>query len=120
MELTMSRLQEILSEAYDCGYLGSDEQRNEDVAELFSRHQINEADDKPPPPKEEKDLDFRLYNVSDLRDAPVGTVFIHSSLGKCRIQKRNSDKYMAFDNPGFQPAGFNVDGYPWDMPMKKV
>lgn len=123
MELTLDRLAAILSEAYDSGYAGDDD-RDEAVAQLLSRHNINEADDKPPPVVDVKDADFRIYSAAELRDMPVGAAFIHEALGKCRVQmkrrKEGDEKCMAFDNPGLQPAGFNVNGYPWDMPMKRI
>ena len=120
MEVTLTTLSEILSEAYDSGYSGTDEQRSEIIADILDRHKIYEKDDKPPPEKDKPDVDFREYTIQELRDMPVGAVFQHSTLGKCRVQKRHGDKYMAFDNPGLQPAGFNVDGYPWHLPMKRL
>ncbi len=122
MEMTMTRLQEILSEAFDSGYKtfawsGEGSTRDEMVASILDRYQIKEADDKPPP---KDDGTERLYTTAELREMPVGTVFLHSQLGKCRIRKRNTEKYMVFDNAGLHPAGFAVDGFPWEMPMKKL
>lgn len=119
MELAITQLSEMLSEAFDCGYVGTAEQRDEVISDLLERFKISETDDVVQPPKAVQG-DMRVYHIHELANLPVGAVMMHSTLGKCKVQKRGNDKYMMFDSPGLQPAGFNVDGYPWDLPMKQI
>lgn len=118
MELTITSLSGMLSEAFDGGYSGSAEQRDEFIADLLVRYNMREEDDKLPVPT--KDGEFRLYPIGDLRQMPEGATFLHQTLGKCTIHQRNGEKYMAFENAGLAPSAFNVDGYPWDVPMKRI
>ena len=120
MNLKINKLSEILSEAFDCGYGGGAEQRDEVIADILAKHQIRKEDDTPPPKPVEQEEEYRVYSISELRDMEAGTVFSHTTLGKCRIGQRSGEKYMAFDNPGLAPSGFNVDGYPWEIAMKKL
>jgi uncharacterized protein Smg (DUF494 family) len=118
MEMTLTRLSEILSEAFDHGYEGTEEDREEVVLGILAKHNINEADDKPP--QKVKDDEFRIYTPEELKTLPVGATFLHSVLQKCTILRTHDEKYMNFDSPGLAPAAFNVDGYPWDVPMKRL
>ena len=119
MELAIAQLSEILSAAFDCGYTGTPEQRDEAISDLLERFKISEAEDVQPAAKPMQS-DMRVYAIHELAQLPVGTLMMHSVLGKCKVQQRGNDKYMMFDVVGLQPAGFNVDGYPWDLPMKRL
>jgi hypothetical protein len=120
MDIATNKLINMLSEAFDCGYIGTAEQREEVISEILEKHKIKKEDDFMLVPQPVKDEDFRVYHISELHEMPVGAVFSHSTLGKCRIAQRGNNKYMAFDNPGLAPSGFNVDGYPWETPMKRL
>lgn len=116
MELPADKIVEMMTEAFDCGYIGHVE-RAEVVDGILKKFNISEKDDiEVAPPKDDEQ---RIYSVEELKLLPVDTEFIHSTLGKCRINQRHGEKYVTFDNPGYNPAALNVDGYPWDLPMKR-
>jgi hypothetical protein len=120
MELTMRTLSSMLSEAFDTGYGCIGEERDLVVAEILAKYNMREEDDKPPAPPKPKTEEMRLWKTAELKQFAAGTLFMHSSLGKCRISQRQGEKYVSFDNPAIAPAALNVDGYPWDQPMKLI
>lgn len=105
------RLREILRESFDAGYSGMSEQ--ETISYVIEKFKIEKIE-KPP----EKKFDNRIFKIEELKRLPVGTVFMHSKLGRCDITKNKNEKYMTFANPGIKPARFQSDGYPWDAPMQ--
>lgn len=118
MELTMRTLSSILSEAFDTGYICTGEERDVIVAEILAKYNMREEDDKPPAPPKPKTEEMRLWKTAELKQLAAGVVLQHSTLGKCRVSQRQGEKFIAFDNPAIAPAALNVDGYPWDLPMK--
>lgn len=114
MELTTKKVYEMLSAAYDSGYQGDG--REETVALILSRYEITEELDKQPAEEEE-----RIYTVEELRELPPGTIFLHPTLGLCKIKENsNGNKIVAFDEPKFEPAALKSNEYPWDIPMKRI
>lgn len=113
MDLTIDKISEILSEAFDGGYVGNT--LNEVLAEIIEKYKIDEKNDVIVDTNE-----FRIFTCEELQSLPIGTVFHHSILGKCRINKKFGNSYMKFDDESLMPAGFNTDSYPWDMSMKII
>lgn len=117
MEMALNTLVQILSEAYDNGYEGF-EDRDEAISDIFSKFSVVDTgeEEKPKPPPEE----FRVYSVVELSALPVETVMMHELLGKFKVLEQHGEKYALFDNPGLDPALFDVDSYPWNCPVKII
>lgn len=108
------KVREMLAEAFDMGGKSSPEFKADDINEIMGRHKVSEA------PQIRVDDDFRIYNCAELKKVPEGTEFLHKTLGKCRVVKKQDTKYAEFSNSDLLPSGFNEDSHPWDQPMKLV
>jgi hypothetical protein len=114
MEIAFSKLADMLSEAFEGGYIGEDRQNT--IAAILETHKIVDMGDEEKP----KESPERVYTCEELTQMAVGTVFIHSTLGRCTIHINENEKHMIFDDPSLVPATFRMDDYPWTSPMKLV
>ena len=110
MEIKIQKLISILEKSFEAGNQGLD--KDEFIEKIFAKNNIKKENDS-------IKKDFRIFSISELRQLPVGTTFIHRTQGKCKIVSDGMEKFMEFENPNLNVASFNFDNkYPWDIPMK--
>jgi hypothetical protein len=105
--ITKQKLRELIEEAYDTGYHGcldlKEEYAEEVLESLFSK----------------SEAEWKIYKINELFEMPVGTQFIHKRLGECWIEGSSPrNKHMEFVNG--EAKYFSQDIDPWDEPMKLV
>jgi hypothetical protein len=106
MEITTEKLRDLLSEAFDAGYENSQEFKGDCIDEILARHHARQEEQ------------YRVFKVAELRKLPEGTIFHHSTRGRCWLEADSAGgKYMMFANKGQKLALIN-DTEPWDRPMK--
>jgi hypothetical protein len=104
MDISQERLMALMGDAFDCGYESSYELKKECLEELIQKNQFKESE-------------YKVYKVAELSQLPEGTIFEHSSKGRCCIAcKANKVKHMLFDSG--QMIDFCSDTEPWNLPMK--
>jgi hypothetical protein len=105
MEITPDKLKQLLSEAFDSGYENSQEFKEQCIEEILSSHQTKQEEQ------------YRIFKVAELKKMPQGTVFHHSTRGRCYIVTRpDGSKEMQFDRG--QKLSIINDTEPWDRPMR--
>lgn len=115
--LKLNRLKEIILNAYEAGFNGCldlrEEFADEMVAEIMAEIERSKSEIKP-------GGDWRLWTTEELRKKPIGTIFEHSRLGKGWIEGTSeSKKQMTFAN-GETSFFMQNNVEPWDEPMKLV
>ena len=106
MEFSTETLKQLLGDAFDLGYQNSNEFKNELIEELLSKMQTMKVEEK-----------FRIYKCDELRSLPEGTLFQHSTRGRCWIIVRSDgSKAVQFQKKG-GAIGIVQDNEPWDRPM---
>jgi len=103
MQVSKEQLRKMLYEAFDFGYNNSSEMKEQVVADLIKKYNLD------------KQEDFLIYNITDLQRMPLGTIFEHSTRGRCWIVNKDGRRAMQFDSEVLE---FNNEGDPWDKPMK--
>lgn len=105
MEISLERLVKLLDEAFDMGYEGCYELKNTYISELMAKAQTKDASE------------HKVYKVQELKSFPEGTIFQHSTRGRCWIAiKSNGNKYMQFEKGEIMELC--SDEEPWNMPMQ--
>jgi hypothetical protein len=113
--LKLQKLKEIIGRAYEAGYGGcldlKDEYAEEALVEIVAEIQRAKGN--------EKGGDWRTYVPDELRKKAVGTMFEHVRLGQGWIEGTSEkNKRMTFSN-GDQ-FFFMQSGEPWDEPMREL
>ena len=107
MELSIEKLKQVLGEAFDLGYQSCNEFKNELIGELLVKMQTVKVEEA-----------YRIYKCDELRNMPEGTLFQHSSRGRCWvIVRQDGSKAIQFQKGGVA-IGLIKDNEPWDRPMK--
>lgn len=109
MEINYEKLFLLLTEAYDLGYKGCNDLKNDNIENLLLSHNIKNEDE------------FKIFKVEELKQLPVGTILQHIIKGRCWVQSRVRGKlikYIQFQNGG--SAELIKDAHPWDKPMRIV
>ena len=107
MEISVDTLKQLLSDAFDLGYMNSNEFKHELIEELLGKLQTTKAEEA-----------FRIYKCAELRNLPEGTLFQHSTRGRCWIiVRQDGSKAVQFQKGGMS-VGLVQDNEPWDRPMK--
>lgn len=104
MELTVETLKHLLGNAFDFGYRNSHEFKDELINELMSNIQPEEK--------------YRVYKCEELKAMPEGTLFHHTTRGRCWIVIRPDGKKAMQFSKGGSTIGIINDNEPWDRPMK--
>lgn len=104
MEISLEKLTLLVEEALERGYAGCQDLKQQEIVELFEKHDIKES------------ISFRIWTVEELRKLPDGTVFDHLNRGRCWVMSKTSEKCMMFTNGTSESFYSNTD--PWDKPMK--
>ncbi len=105
MEISIERLRTLLGEAFDTGYQNSAELKDQLLDEILLRWQS------------QKEEQYRVFKVEELRQMPVGAVFHHTTRGRgWIISKADGSKHMQFEKG--QVVGFSQNADPWDRPMR--
>jgi hypothetical protein len=104
--ISKQKLKELVMQAYDSGYHGSLELK-EEYAEETLEDFLRDPDEE----------EWKVYSIKELLEMPIGSVFTHNRLGKCKIHGNSlKDKHMVFENG--EVKHFASDSDPWDEPMK--
>ncbi len=115
--LKLNRLKELILAAYEAGFNGCfdlrDEYADEIVAEVMAEIERSKTESK-------GSGDWRVWSTDELRKRPIGTIFEHSRLGQGWIEgSSESKKQMTFANGEISYfCQNNVE--PWDEPMREV
>jgi hypothetical protein len=113
MKMTMGKIRQLMGEAFKAGNVNCCDVEEECINEILSKHDGDGADSF-------IEEEARVYTADELKQLPEGTKFHHSSLGDCTIAIKKDQKHMVFADTDLGPAGFKVDSYPWDQPMKRL
>lgn len=104
--LSKQRLRELIIEAYDAGYHGcldfKEEYADEVFESVFNEPEIGQ---------------WRVYKIKELIAMPEGTKFTHKRLGDCCIKGSSLKSKCMIFTAGASPKYFAEDSYPWDEPM---
>lgn len=111
--ITLTRLKIALVNAYEQGYHGALDLKENCAEEIIS---MLLGDQEPATNK--NDLGWRIFTVKELQKTKIGTMFIHVSHGKGWIEKYGSTTYMVWHD-GFVSNFFN-DEPPWTELMKEI
>ena len=107
MNITLSKLREMMGEAWECGSIGCRELRDDDIQAILKKHRISDIEE------------YRRYTCAELKTMPVGTIFQHMNRGRCHIEQNAHDvKFMVFDWGLKNVSLNNDDEEPWDQNMK--
>lgn len=108
MEITLERLVTLLGKAFDMGYEGCYDLKKTYIEELLIEAQKKDTNDQ-----------FKVYKVKELKELPEGTIFQHSTRGRCWIAtKTNGSKIMQFEKG--EVIELCSDNEPWNMPMQMI
>jgi len=113
MTLKLSRIKDIISEAYTAGYQGSMELRDAFVENMLKKvtQEINET-------KSISGDEWKVYTVEELNKEAIGTVFEHRSYGLGTLKRKDHKCYIQFDNGDVYHCVQNTE--PWIEEMRKV
>ena len=106
MEISTDTFRRLLAEAFDLGYYNSNEFREQLIEDLLAKSEDTGLDE------------FRIYKCSELKQLPEGTVFNHSTRGRCWIIKHSSSIMKAMQFQSGEVIAFTADMDPWNVPMK--
>lgn len=118
MDISVKQLREILLETFDRGYHSGYEFQNEMICSIADKYHIDK--DSVVALVSKQEAEARLYTIAELSACAAGTKFEHAILGKCRIEDRQGKKCMVFERQDLEASAFNVQGYPWDQPMRLI
>jgi hypothetical protein len=109
--IKLQRLKDIILRAYEAGFSGCldmrEEYAEEALVEIVAEIQRS---------KDGKGGDWRVYTPDELRKKPIGTMFEHVRLGQGWIEGTNEkNKRMTFSNG--EQSFFMQNTEPWDEPM---
>lgn len=109
MELSIDTLKQLLGDAFDLGYHNSNEFKHDLIEELLGRL------DRLQTVKTEEA--YRIFKCEELKAMPEGTIFQHTTRGRCWVIVRpDGSKAVQFQKGGI--VGLISDNEPWDRPMK--
>jgi hypothetical protein len=105
MEITPEQLKKLLGEAFDQGYENSQEFKEQCIEEILAGY------------KDRQEEQYRIFKVAELKGMPEGTIFHHSTRGRCWIiGLPDGTKQMQFEKG--QKLNLTNDNEPWDRPMR--
>lgn len=114
MEFSIETVRKMMEEAFEQGYAGCSDMRDDYLNDIIEKYKSQVV------ASPAKEYEFRVWATKELKQLPKGIKFQHQTLGDCEIAEKHGKTYMTFANAGLTPAGFNVDGYPWDGQMKRM
>jgi hypothetical protein len=90
--LKLNQLRDIVLTVYEAGHRGCLDLR-EDYADEFIQALMIEINKG-----KANSGEWRVYTVKEISQRPIGTMFEHTSLGKCWIDGTEKLKHMTFEN----------------------